>query len=174
VQRRRRVVHREQGAPVALDDVAVHVGDRQAGGEAPQRVAPKRHQQPRADDLELGVEEGQVVGDLVRARIAVAGWPRLDDVRDEDVLAGHARLAEQLVEDGAGPAHEGAALGVLVGPRRLADDDDERCRAALAGHEVGRPLADLEAAGDVAADLVRDRVEQPLRPGGAHGVELPV
>jgi hypothetical protein len=103
-----------------------------------------------------------MVGDLVGARIAIARWARLQHVGDEDVLAREAGLGEQLVEELAGAPDEGPSLAVLVRSGRLADDHDVRRRAALAGHEIGRLIADVEAARRVRADLGGDRVEQLL------------
>src|SRR3954469_13317548 len=104
-----------------------------------------------------------MVGDLVGLRVAVARRPRLNDVRDEDVGALQARLFEEAVEQLARATDERPARLVLLRPRRLADEHDRRGRAALARHEVRRLLADVEAARDVVADLLRDRVEGLLR-----------
>ncbi|MEA2318337.1 MAG: hypothetical protein QOD44_2526, partial [Solirubrobacteraceae bacterium] len=41
------------------------VADLHVGRETLQGVAPERHDQPRPDDLQLGVEPREVMGDLV-------------------------------------------------------------------------------------------------------------
>jgi hypothetical protein len=80
----------------------VRLRDLRVRREAGERVAAERDEQLRADDVELRLEPRQVVGDLVGLRVAVAGRARLDDVRDEDVVALRARLLEQAVEQLAG------------------------------------------------------------------------
>src|SRR5919108_3063776 len=126
-------------------------------------MAAERHEQLRADHLELGLEPREVVGDLVGPRVAIARRPGLDDVRDEDVAALEAGLGEQAVEEPAGAADERPPGRVLAGAGRLAHEHDVGGRAALAGDKVRRPLADLEGARDLADDLGPDRVEQLLR-----------
>jgi len=60
-------------------------------------------------------------GDLLGARVAVLRGSRLDDVRDEDVVAGQPGLRQELVEELARRADERAPGGVLLRARGLAD-----------------------------------------------------
>ena len=62
-----------------------------------------------------------------------SGRAALDDVRDEDVLAPPADRAEQADEEVAGPAHERAALAILVHPGSLPHEDHLRAGMPLAG-----------------------------------------
>jgi hypothetical protein len=60
----------------------VHVGDPHPADEVAERVAAERDDDARLHEGQLGLQPRHVVGDLVGARIAVAGRPRLDDVGD--------------------------------------------------------------------------------------------
>jgi hypothetical protein len=92
------------------------------------------------------VQEGLAGVDLVGLRVAVARRPRLEHVRDEDVLARQADLLEQLVEQLAGAADERQALLVLVHAGRLADEHQVRVGVARPEHHP-RPGLRQRAAG---------------------------
>src|SRR5205085_4579023 len=83
--------------------------------------------------------------DLARLRVAVAGRPAFDDVRHEHLPAVQPDLAQQLVQQLPGLAHEGQALTVLVGPRRLADEHEVRVRVAVAEHHRGAAVGQRAA-----------------------------
>ena len=75
-----------------------------------------------------------------------------NDVGDEDRSAIEADAGEQLVEELPGGTHEGLALEVLVVARRLAEKEDARLGAAVAGDRLSR--APVERARRAGADLV--------------------
>ena len=60
---------------------------RAPGMNAPIECRPSVTITRRVEDLELPAQVRRAGGDLVGLRIAVVGWPALDDVRDEDLLA---------------------------------------------------------------------------------------
>ena len=138
-------------------------------GEAPHRVAPEGDDDLGGDHLELGVQPRPVVGDLVGPRVAVARRARLDDVRDEHVAARETRLLQQQLQQLARGADEGAPGRVLACSGRLPDEHDAGVGGALAGDEVGRLLADGEAAWEVPEDLAGDGLQARLRRCGARG-----
>ena len=72
------------------------------------------HEQCRVEDLQLASQEWPAGGDLVRLRVAIVGRAALHHVGDEDVVPSPADHAQQLIEEIAGTAHEGAALAVLT------------------------------------------------------------
>ena len=96
---------------------------------------------------------------------AVAGRPALEDVGDVDVLAAlHSERRQHVVEELPGLSDEGLALRVLLGARRLADEQPFGADVAHAGHRL---LAGArEAAGDAGID-VRGEVA-PVERGDAH------
>ena len=104
------------------------VGAQQLRGEVPERA-----DHARLDQLELAVEPVLAGVDLARERVAVAGRPAHQRVRDEDVRARQADLVEQLLEQPPGLADERQALLVLVRAGRLADE-----------HQVGVGVARAE------------------------------
>src|SRR5690606_13702114 len=81
--------------------------------------------------------------DLVGLRIAVAGWPALDDIGNEHRARriGFAPRAadrlEHLVEQLAGAADERLAARIFVGTRPFADDHQRRMLVADAEYGVG-------------------------------------
>ena len=75
-----------------------------------------------------------------------------DDVGDEDSSPIEPDAGEQLVEELPGGTHEGLALKVLVVARRLAEKEDPRLSAAVAGDRLSR--APMERARRAGADLV--------------------
>ena len=86
-------------------------------------------------------------------RVAVAGRPAFEDVRDEHVRARQPDLAEQRVQQAAGLADERQALLVLVGARRLADEHQVGVGVARAEHDGGPGRGQLRAARAVLRDL---------------------
>src|SRR5262245_6846039 len=95
------------------------------------------------DRLDLPEEERRAGGDLVRLRVAIAGRPALDDVRDVDLLARIADRADHLVELLTGASDERLAARVLVGPGALADEHQSGVRIADAEDDVRARLAEL-------------------------------
>ena len=151
---------------------AVGAADRRPGHEAGHRVATEGHDQGRVQDLELSSQERGAGGDLVGLRVAVLRRAALDDVRDEDVLAPPADRAEQADEEVAGPAHERAALAILVHPGTLSHEDDLRAGMPLAGDGACPPL--VEPAAGAGPDLRRDRLERRAAFGLGHAGEASV
>src|SRR5438445_2252743 len=167
VQRRCGVEHGEDGDAVLLSSASVDARDGFAGEELVHRV-------PAESDHDLWLEERQVAfepdvtgRDLLRERVAVLGRPVPHDVRDEDLAAVEADPAEELIEKLARGAHERATLDVLVVSGRLAEEEDPRLGAPLAGH--GLASAPVERAGRAAADLIGQRGERVV-----HGVDYRV
>src|SRR5207237_7663126 len=96
-----------------------------------------------------------------RLRIAVAGWPALHDVGDEDLGALPADRAQQLAEQLTSWPHEGSAGGVLAGARALANEQEVGERVSLAWHgEYASPRQRTERADPY---LIGNGCELPLR-----------
>ena len=87
------------------------------------------------------------------------GRPALQDVGDEDVVAGQADLGQQAVEELAGAADERQAEPVLVGPRRLADEQQVGVGVARPEDDGLARLGQLRAA-DAALRLLVDGLER--------------
>src|SRR5438445_11017514 len=83
VERRRRVVDGEDDEPVLQPRLAVDARDGFAWEELAHRVPAQRHDDPRAQHLEVSAKPDVAGGDLVRERVAIFGRPVPDDVRDE-------------------------------------------------------------------------------------------
>ena len=131
--------------------LAVHARDPELpAGEELRREVAERRDDHRLDQLDLAEEVALARLDLVRLRVAVAGRPALEDVRDVDVAARHPDLREQLLEQLPGLADERQALLVLVEARRLADEHQVGVRIAGAEHDLRPPLREpaAGAAGD--------------------------
>ena len=103
------------------------------------------HRQLRFQPAAAGHDLGSV-GALVDAALA-AGLPFevLDRVGDVGVGTLDAALAQGAIQEVAGRADERVALLVLLVPGLLADQGQERVRAALAEHGRGRPLVQVTA-----------------------------
>ena len=101
--------------------------------------------QPRFRPAAAGHDLGPV-GSLMDAAFA-AGLPFevLHRVRDVGVGPLDAALAQGAIQEVAGRADERVALLVLLVPGLLADQGQERVRAALAEHGRGRPLVQVTA-----------------------------
>ena len=128
----------------------VHARDAErAAGEQLRREVAQRGHDARLDEPDLAEEVALARTDLVGQRVAVAGRPRLQDVRDVDVGARQPDAGEQALEQLAGLADEGHALLVLVEARRLADEHQLRVGVARAedGLRPGRVQRALGAAG---------------------------
>ena len=91
-------------------------------GEELRREVPERRDDLRPDQLDLPEEVPLAGLDLLGLRVAVAGRPALEHVRDVDVLARQPDPGEQLAEQLPGGADERHALLVLVESGRLADE----------------------------------------------------
>ena len=127
-------------------------------GDQLRREVAERGDHLRLDQFDLPEQVGAAGLDLDRLRIAVAGRPAFQDVRDEDVLPAQADALEQLVEQPARTTDERQPLLVLLRARRLADEhqvgvgvtrSEDDVRPALrewAEGAVGRLPVDLDQA----------------------------
>ena len=109
-------------------------------------------------EREVALEPDVARCDLLGERIAVLGRPVPHDVRDEDLAAVEADPAEELIEKLARGAHERATLDVLVVSGRLAEEEDPRLGAPLAGN--GLASAPVERAGRAGPHLIGQRGER--------------
>ena len=120
-------------------------------GEQLGREVAERGNDFRLDQRDLAEKVALAGLDLVRLRIAVAGWPAFEHVRDIDLVALEPDPGEELVEQLARLADEGLALLVLVEPGRLADEHQVGGWIADAEDDLGPPFREpaLGAAGDL-------------------------
>jgi len=153
MKRRRRMIHRHHRSPSDLPRLAVNVADARSGEEAGHRESPKRNDDPRIDDSDLGLEVLRTGVDLVRRRIAVSRRSALHDVTDEDLLARQADPGQELLQETPGGSHERLALFVLMKPRPFADEHDGGVDRSLAGDRQFARL--MEAAIGATADRRR-------------------
>ena len=86
------------------------------------RHSARRDQQTRRYRLDLASEIARALRDLVGVRIAVAGRPALDDVRDVDIATRQTDGGQHGIEQLAGAADERLSAGVLFGAGRLPDE----------------------------------------------------
>ena len=103
--------------------------------------------------------------DLVRLGCAIAGGPTFDDIADVYVLPAEAHRLDDLGEELPGAAHEGLALGVLIGARRLAHEDQPGRGVSDSEDDLGAPGVQL-AAGALAqffSDLLQGRADHRRR-----------
>ena len=98
--------------------------------------APDAQDQLRVHQLDLAEQVRDAGAHFLRLRIAVVRRPRLEDVRDEHLLALQADRLEHRVEQLPGAADERLALAVLVGAGRLADHHPLRVAVADAEHAL--------------------------------------
>ena len=124
------------------------------GDEAADGGGAKADDQLGLDDGDLPLEIGQAAGHLVGRGDAVAGGAALDDVADEDLLAGVAHGGDHLGEELSGAADEGEALFVFIGAGAFADEHDVGVDGALSGHGV--LAGGGEGAGVAGGDFGRD------------------
>src|SRR3954447_4752343 len=128
----------ESVADLALLWTAMDLRDpgRVAGQELGRKVA-ERADDLGLDQLDLAVQVGLAGLDLVGQRVAVAGRPAADHVRDEYLRALDPDLREQLVEQLPRPADERKALQILGCAGRLADEHHVRVGVAGAEDDLG-------------------------------------
>src|SRR5437867_11988816 len=157
VKRRRRVVDGEDDEPVLKPRLAVDARDGFAREELAHRVPAQRHDDPRAQHLEVSAKPDVAGGDLVRERVAIFGRPVPDDVRDEHLPPVEADPGEELVQELARGADERLALHVLVVPGGLAQEEQAGLAGAVAGD--GLAGASVERAGPAGTDLGGDSVQ---------------
>ena len=126
----------------------------------------ERRDELRLDQLDLAEEVASQASISSGMRVAVAGRPALDHVRDVHVLAGHADSGEELVEELPRLADERVALLVLVEAGRLADEHQLGLRVADAEDDLGAALGKTaaRAAGDLGRVLRRVQCPQPQLP----------
>src|SRR4051794_37168709 len=141
----RRMEEGEHVDPATTEEVllrhAMHFGDaRRVAGQQLRREVPERRDHTRLDQLHLFLQVGPARVDLLRLRVAVAGRPALEDVRDEDVLALQADAVQQLAEQPSGPSDEGQSLAVLLSTGSLPDEDQVGVGVARAEHHPGACL----------------------------------
>jgi hypothetical protein len=113
------------------------------------------------DGLELLQQERLAGHDLVRLGCAIAGGPTFDDIADVYVLPAEAHRLDDLGEELPGAAHERLALGVLIGARRLAHEDQAGRGVSDSEDDLGAPGVQL-AAGALAqfySDLLQGRAD---------------
>ena len=95
--------------------------------------------------------------DFVRLRIAVAGWPTLDHVRDVHLIAFQVDRFDDLRQQLTGSAHERFALPIFVRARRFSDE-----------HQIGVWVAhaedDLRATERVQLASLTGRADLVLEP----------
>jgi hypothetical protein len=87
-------------------------------------VQAERAEHTRLQRLELRTQEGCAGHHLLWARIAISRRPAFHDIADIDIATRDARLGEQAIEKLPGASNERQALGILVRPWCLADEDD--------------------------------------------------
>ncbi len=144
----RRVEGREQrGVDAGAGErelAAAQLGDALLGVEQQlRREVAQRHDDARADQLELTVEPGCARLDLVGLRIAVARRAALHDVGDVHVVAREAHALDELGEELAGATDEGLALEVFLLARALADEQQVGVGTADAEHHLRPPRREL-------------------------------
>jgi predicted short-subunit dehydrogenase-like oxidoreductase (DUF2520 family) len=105
----------------------------------------ERADHARLDQLDLLVQVGLAGVDLVRQRVAVARRTALEDVGDEHVAPLQADLAQQLVEQLAGPPHERQPLEVLLLTGGLPDEHQVGVGVAGPEDDLGAPLVQRAA-----------------------------
>ncbi len=140
VQRGGRVKDRVQAhrAPPQRADLwlAVHACDSsRVGAQQLGREVAERADHARLDQLDLPVQVLLAVLDLDRLGVAVGRRPALQGVGDEHLRARHPDLAEQLLEQFPGGAHERQPLLVLARAGRLADEHQLGVGVARAEHD---------------------------------------
>src|SRR4029078_13208894 len=91
---------------------------------------------------------------LLRHRIAVAGKPAFQDIRDVDLVPAQADPRKQLLEPLSGGADERNSLLVLVKPWCLTDEHELGIR--IAGAEDDLRAACRERAPGAAGDLISE------------------
>src|SRR5215217_1827203 len=161
-QRGRRVVDREDphGPTAELVYLGTAVDARdptlRAGQQLGREVA-ERADHARLDQLDLPVQVRLAGVDLVELRVAVAGRAALEDVGDEHVGPLEPDLAEQLVEQLAGPADEREPLEVLLLAGGFADEHQVGVGVARPEHHPGAAL--VQRAAGTATGLLVERHE---------------
>ncbi len=104
--------------------------------------------------------------DLDGLRVAIAGGPALQHVRDEHIRAAQSDLHEQRLEEFPGPADERQALLILAGARGLAYEHQLSVRVARAEHDGFAGRRKLGAA--LADPCARENLLQRLAALGGH------
>jgi len=134
---------------------SVDARDGFAGEELVHGVSAQGHNDLGPQDREVPFEPDVAGRDLLGQGVAVLRRPVAHDVGDEDLAAVQADAGKQLVEELARGADERPALDVLVVSGRLAEEQDPRLRAALAGNGLLR--AAVERACGAGSDLIGQR-----------------
>jgi hypothetical protein len=120
-------------------------------------MGPEGDDNLRLDYLNLSLEEGQAACDFVGLGIAIARRATFQYVAYEDVASLEAAGDDDFVQQLAGPAHEGASLGVFIGAGGFSGEHYARVGVALAGHCVGprRAQTALAAFADFFGDFFK-------------------
>lgn len=102
------------------------------------RMAAEENDELRLDEVELFVEPRATRFFLGWFRIAIIRRAVFDDIRDVDVLALKADIAEHLVEEFTCSTDEWHALFILRLARCFTDKDNLGISAAIPGDRLGR------------------------------------
>src|SRR5581483_11591180 len=100
------------------------------------RVPPQRDNQPGLQREDLPIQIAVAGGLLLGERVAVARWPALDDVRNEDLRALPADALQQLLEELSGWTDERPARLVLPAPGPFAHEQHFGVRRPFARHRT--------------------------------------
>lgn len=148
-----------EGDALAGEPLAADLGHGLAavlGEEAGERGFAQGDDDFGADDGDLLAEEGQAGFHFVGFGLAVAGGAALDDISDPDLFAPELHGLDDLGQEFARAADEGAALDILVGAGAFADEHELGHGVAFAGDDVGAAVAEAAflAGGNAAGDGV--------------------
>ncbi len=119
-----------------------------------------------ADYVDLLEEERRAGVGFVRLGGAVAGRAALDHIGDVDLFALQSHGGDHVVEELAGLADEGDALGVFIGAWAFADEHEAGVGGAVAEDDL--VAAGMEGAARAVADLFADE-----REGGGGTIGFP-
>src|SRR5271165_989956 len=143
-QQERRVEHRERAERSAIPAWIRRPHSARSRNPLPNpqqglsRRPAEAHQDFRAREFDLPLDEGQAGLRLLERRGPVAGRPPRHDIGDIDMIAVKADGFQHAVEQLSGAPDEGPPDAVLVCARRLADEHHARPRRAVGEHELGR------------------------------------
>ena len=121
-----------------------HLTDGGGGGEQVLgRDAPHRQDDPGLDERDLAQQEGFAGLGLGGGRVPVIGRSAFQDIGDVDLVPAETDGLEHGIQQPSRAPHEGFALAVLIGSRRLADEHPVGGPGPHAEHGLGAGLAKL-------------------------------